>query len=310
MKEFSRICRLMGSAFELRVVHDNRAKAESLLDSGILEIQRIEYLLSEFLPGSETTRINDNAWKEAQVIDKECFDLIERCLGISKLSDGYFDISMGRLKELYSFKNKEFEMPEPAMVHETLRKVGYRKIMTDRNTGRLKFTHRDIKISFAAIGKGYASDMVKKLWLDMGVKSGIINASGDLNAFGSRADGSPWKIGIADPDNRNKVLMYIPLHNASVATSGDYEQFFIHNNVRYSHTINPLNGLPVTGIKSVTVFSPGAELSDALATAVNVMGTAKGIDFINQLPQTHCIIIDDKNEVCFSNKMSYEEISV
>lgn len=310
MKEFSRNCRLMGSAFELRVVHDNHAEAESLLDSGIHEIQRIERLLSEFLPGSETSRINSNAGLEALTIDKECFNLIERCLGISKLTDGYFDISMGRLKELYLFKNKEFEMPEPVSVQATLRHVGYKKIMTDKQTCRLKFAEKDLRISFAAIGKGYASDRVKHLWMDKGVKSGFINASGDLNAFGSRADGSPWKIGIADPDNRNKVMMYIPLNNASVATSGDYEQFFIHSNVRYSHTINPLTGLPVSGIKSVTVFSPGAELSDALATAVNAMGAAKGIDFINQLPQTHCIIINDKNEVCFSNKMSYEEISV
>ena len=300
----------MGSAFELRVVHDNHAKAESLLDSGIHEIQRIERLLSEFLPGSETSRINNNAGCEALTIDKECFDLIERCRGISKLTDGYFDISMGRLKEIYSFKNKQFEMPDAATVREALRKVGYRKIMTDRENSRLKFTDRGIKISFAAIGKGYASDRVKQLWRDQGVKSGIINASGDLNAFGSRADGSPWKIGIADPDNRNKILMYIPLHNASVATSGDYEQYFIYNNVRYSHTINPLSGLPVTGVRSVTVFSPGAELSDALATAVNVMGVRKGIDFINQLPHTHCIMIDDKNKVYFSNKMKYEEVSV
>lgn len=310
MKEFSRKCKLMGSAFELLVVEEEPQKADLLLNAGIEEIRRIENLLSEFLPDSDTSRLNNHAWNEPVTVDKECFDLIERCIGISKLTEGNFDISVSPLKKLYSFKNAQFEMPAENLIRETLTHLGFRKILTDRQNRTISFDNNRMRISFSAIGKGYASDMVKQLWLGAGVKSGFINASGDLNAFGSKPDGSPWKIGIADPDDRNKILLFIPLYNASVATSGDYEQFFMVNNVRYSHTINPLTGMPVTGVKSVTVFSPGAELSDALATAVNVMGVRKGIDFINQLPHTHCIMIDDKNKVYFSNKMKYEEVSV
>lgn len=310
MKEFNRKCKLMGSAFELLVVEEDQQKADQLLNSGIEEIRRIENLLSEFLPDSDTSRLNSNAWNEPVIVGTECFDLIERCTGLSKLTEGHFDISVSPLKRLYSFKNTQFEMPAENLIRETLARVGYQKIIPNRENHSITFSKKQMKISFSAIGKGYASDMVKQLWLDAGVKSGFINASGDLNAFGSKPDSSPWKIGIANPDNRSKILFYIPLYNASVATSGDYEQFFMVKNVRYSHTLNPLSGLPVTGIKSVTVFSPGAELSDALATAVNVMGVRKGIDFIDQLPHTHCILIDEKNKVYFSNKLKYEEISV
>lgn len=307
MKEFGIKCKLMGSVFELLVIKENKEEAFDLLYSGIEEIKRIENLLSEFIPDSTTAKINNNAWREPLVIENECFDLIERCLDISKLSKGNFDISVSPLKKLYSFKNNEFEIPSVKIIKKTLQNIGYNKIDLNKKNQSISFKNKDLKISFSAIGKGYASDMVKRLWIKKGVKAGCINASGDLNAFGIKPNGEKWKIGIANPDNKNEVLIYVPLYNASVATSGDYEQNFTYKNIRYSHNINPHTGMPVTGIKSVSIFSPSAELSDALATAVYVMGTRKGIDYINQLPQTHCIIIDSKNKIYFSNKLVYEE---
>jgi FAD:protein FMN transferase len=296
----------MGSDFGLSVVQEDKAKADELLYAGIDEIKRIENMLSEFMPDSVTSRLNNNSWAEPMVIDNECFDLIQRCLHISKLTRGCFDITVSPLKSLYSFDNELFEMPSTALINKTLQNIGFKNIELNHFDKSVFFKNNQVKISFAAIGKGYASDMVKKLWINAGVKAGYINASGDLNAFGFKPDGTKWKIGIANPDNRSKMLMYIPLNDASVATSGDYEQFFMHRNVRYSHNINPHTGMPMTGIKSVTVFSPGAELSDALATAIYVMGTKEGISFANQLPQTHCIIIDDKNKIYLSEKLKYE----
>lgn len=297
----------MGSDFELLVVEDDKTKADKLLKSGIEEIKRIENLLSEFLPDSVTSRLNNNVWTEPLTIDNECFDLIQRCQQISKLSRGCFDISVSPLKKLFSFNNTRFEMPSTELINKTLKTVGYNNIELNNDNKSIFFQSNQSKISFAAIGKGYASDMVKKLWIKEGVVAGYINAGGDLNAFGSKPDGTKWKIGIANPDKSSEMLMYVPLNNASVATSGDYEQFFIHNNIRYSHNINPHTGLPMTGIKSVTVFSPSAELSDALATAIYIMGTKEGILFSNQLPQTHCIIIDDKNRFHLSDKLIYEQ---
>jgi thiamine biosynthesis lipoprotein len=161
-------------------------------------------------------------------------------------------------------------------------------------------------IGFGAIGKGYAADRVKKLFCEKGVQSGVINASGDLTAWGMRADGQPWKTGIADPDDLSRIVLWLPVNGLSVATSGNYIQYFDHEGTRYSHNINPLTGYPVKGIKSVTIISPGAELSDALATAVTVMGVQEGIQFINQLPETHCIIIDDHNKVYQSKNLQLQ----
>ena len=253
------------------------------------------------------SRINGSDWDRPISVDKEFFELLERSLNISRLTKGCFDITVGPLKKLYKFFNDEFLMPSNQQINDALQSVGYKFITLDRKNYEVHFKKAGLRISFSAIGKGYASDCVKKLWMKEGVKSGVINASGDLNAFGRKPDGKQWNVGIADPDNPGKMLLYVSVDNASVATSGDYEQYFMYKNIRYSHNIDPRSGLPVTGIKSVSVFSPSAELSDALATAVYVMGTATGIDFVNQLPGTHCIIIDDMNSFYFSKHLNYEE---
>lgn len=301
-------CKLMGSDFELCIVDTNQNKAQKFLDKGILEIKRIENLLTEFSEDSITSKINANAGISSIKIPEEVFQLLQRCQHISKLSSGYFDITVGPLKKLYRFKNTEFEFPLKKEIRNTLNKVGFTQLVLDPNQPTAFLKKGGMHLSFAAIGKGYAADMVKKLWLSHGVTSGYINASGDLTAFGHNTDGNLWKIGISNPNDSNKTLLYLPMQNSCIATSGDYEQHFIYNKTKYSHNINPKTGLPIIGIKSVSVISPSAELSDALATAVSTMGTQKGLNFINQLPQTHAIIIDEKNNVSFSKHLEYESV--
>ena len=293
----------MGSAFELKITCENQSQANHFLALGINEIERIEDLISEFRDNALTAKINKNAGHQAVKVTPEVYQLFERSIKLSALTQGAFDISAGPLKKLYRFKNQDFTFPQKREIQDTLKKVGWQKIKLQPENRSVFLTKEGMHISFAAIGKGYAADQVKKLWLQNGIKSGVINASGDLTAFGLRIDGSPWNVGIAHPDNKSKMMFFVPIKNASVATSGDYEQYFMHNGIRYSHNINPITGLPLKGIKSVSIFSPSAELSDALATAVYVMGVDTGLHFVNQLPDTHAIIIDDKNEVSFSKKL-------
>ncbi len=295
----------MGSAFELIIVDEDDARAKKLLQQGVEEIERIEKLLTEFSDSSTTAKINQSAGKEAVQVEPEVYALLERCLQISKLTQGAFDITVGPLKKLYDFKQKLPAIPDKTTIRDALNQVGFQHIQLQENHC-VKLNQPAMRLSFAAIGKGYAADQVRKFWLDSGVENAVINASGDLSVIGCRPDGTPWKVGIANPDQTEKMLFSLPLTAGSVATSGDYEQYFIKNGIRYSHNINPLTGLPLTGIKSVTVFSSSAELCDALATAVYVMGVAVGLHFINQLPQTHCLIIDEENEVFFSNDINLE----
>ena len=305
MNEFRLVDKLMGSAFELIIVDDDKSKAEKLLQEGRDEIKRLERLLTEFDESSFTSQLNINAGIKPVPVDAEVYELIKRCINISNLTQGAFDITVGPLKKLYNFKNEQFVYPEKHAVKKTISLIGSQQIsFLDDSFIFLK--KKGMHVSFAAVGKGYAADKVKQLWLAKGVQNAVINASGDLTVIGKKSEEKPWQIGIANPDSANEVLCYLPIENASIATSGDYEQFFMHKGKRYSHNIDPKTGRPVSGIKSVTVISPGAELCDALATAVYVMGVEVGLHFINQLPQTHCLIINDKNEVFPSRNLNFK----
>lgn len=301
-QEFRRQAKLMGSAFEFVVLADEE-NGEELLDGAVEEVKRIECLLTEFSESSQTSLINRYAGIKAVEVDPEVYAIIKRSKEISAITQGAFDITAGSLKKMYNFKGQEFKLPSKAQLNRALACVGYTHVnLLDGH--RVYLDKPNMHIGFGAIGKGYAADKVKDLLLKKGVTSGVINASGDLTAWGKRADGKPWKVGIANPNDRDKAIAWIPIDHASVATSGDYEQYFEIEGVRYSHSINPKTGKPVTGIKSVTVVSPRAELSDALATAVTIMGPEVGMNFIEQLPQVHCLIVTDQNEIFTSEHLN------
>ena len=165
-----------------------------------------------------------------------------------------------------------------------------------------------MKIGFGAIGKGYAADKAKKLLMSKGVVAGIINASGDMNTWGKQTNGEPWKVAITNPLDKNKAFALLPITNGAVVTSGNYEKFVVFNGVRYSHIIDPRTGYPATGIISATVFAPKAEMADALATSIFVMGKEIGLNRINQIPNVECIIIDEKGQIITSNNITIEKL--
>lgn len=287
----------MGSVFEFIVISE---LAEVIVNEGIEEVKRIEYLLTEFSDTSQTSLINKASGLGSVNVDTEVFEIIKRCCHLSRVTQGAFDITSGVLKKLYNFKDHQPRIPTADQIKTAMCKVGYEKVML-ANENSVSLSEPGMHIGFGAIGKGYAADKVKELFVKKGVQSGVISASGDLTAWGCREDGSPWKIGIANPDDRTKAIGWFMVDSVSVATSGNYEQYFELNGERYSHNIDPKTGMPVRGIKSVTVVSPKAELSDALATAVTVMGVDVGLHFIEQLPDTHCLIIDENNKL-FSSR--------
>ncbi|MCB0530720.1 MAG: FAD:protein FMN transferase [Lewinellaceae bacterium] len=298
LHEYRRQARLMGSAFEFIIGTDlENAAAQALLDDCIGEVQRIEQLLTEFSPESITGQLNQNAGHRALAVPKEVYDLLQRCAAIAELTRGAFDISAGALKKCYSFSNGPGTFPPASTIEQALQKTGYEKIQLLR--GQQVFLKMpDMHIGFGGIGKGYAADCVRALLRSKGVESGVIDASGDLSAWGLRPDGQAWKIGIAHPDKPEVIMLWLPVVGGlCLATSGNYEQFFEYKGIRYGHTIDPRTGQPVQGIKSVTVVSPSAELSDALATAVTVLGVKEGIGLLDQVPDTHGIIVDANQQI-------------
>ena len=138
---------------------------------------------------------------------------------------------------------------------------------------------------------------------EKGIESGIVNASGDMTAWGFQPNGEPWTIGIADPNSKERIFSYMNITDMAVATSGNYEKFIMVNGQKYSHTINPRTGLPVRGIKSVTIISPNAEIADAMATPVMIMGIRAGLYMIDQIKDLEAMIVDDHDRVYTSKNI-------
>jgi thiamine biosynthesis lipoprotein len=295
----------MGNRFELSVVSDNEIWANARIDSAIVEISRIEQLLSTFRPDSQTNQINENAGITPVKVDREVLELIQRSLRISALTQGAFDITYGSIdKSLWNFDAKMTTLPDRETASKMVELIDYQKVILNQEEYSVFLREKGMRIGFGGIGKGYAAEMAKQLMIQEGVESGIVNASGDLTTWGLQPDRKQWTIGIADPNHKNRPFSYLNISNMAVATSGDYEKFVMIDGKRYSHTINPKTGLPITGIKSVTIIAPNAEIADALATPVTVMGVKVGLDLINQIKGIACVIIDDHDKMFTSKNIN------
>ncbi|SFR78233.1 FAD:protein FMN transferase [Maribacter stanieri] len=304
---YKRTLKLMGSRFDITVVAKDQVEADEYIDLAVNEITRIEQLISSWDSNSQTSEVNRNAGLRPVKVDAELFDLIQRAIGISKLTDGAFDVSYASMDKIWKFDGSMTVMPSTDSIKASVSKVGFQNIVLDRESSTVLLKLKGMKIGFGAIGKGYAADKAKDLLISKGVVSGIINASGDMNTWGKQPDGSEWKVAITNPMDKNKVFALLPITNGAVVTSGNYEKYVTFNDVRYTHIIDPRSGYPATGIISVTVFAPKAELADALATSVFVMGIEVGLNRINQLPKVECIIIDDKGNIITSKNIEIEK---
>lgn len=291
----------MGNRFDITVVAKNQSEGYFYINMATNEISRIESLISSWNPNSQTSLINKNSGVKAVKVDKELFQLIERSIEISKITDGAFDITYASMDKIWNFNQDTSSLPSEIEINSSISKVGFHNIILDKEASTVFLKIKGMRIGFGAIGKGYAADRAKALLISKGVSSGIINASGDMNTWGKNENGDTWKVAITNPLNKDKVFALLPLNEGAVVTSGNYEKYTIINGEKYSHIINPKTGFPSKGLSSVSVFSPNAELADALATAVFVMGQEIGLDRINQLPKVECIIIDNEGSI-FTSK--------
>ena len=300
---YKRTLKLMGSRFDITVIANNKEQGNKYIDLAVTEISRIEKLISSWDQNSQTSLINKNSGIKPIIVDAELFNLIERAIRISKLTEGAFDISYASMDRVWKFDGSMKVMPLKAVIENSVAKVGFQNIVLNEETHSVFLKLKGMKIGFGAIGKGYAADKVKALLKQNGVQSGIVNASGDMNTWGKQLNGQDWKVGITNPLNKNKVFVLLPVYEKAVVTSGNYEKYVKFNNKRYSHIIDPRTGYPSSGIVSASVFAPSAELADALATSIFVMGTEVGLDFINQLKGIDCIIVDNSGKVHYSKNI-------
>lgn len=298
--EYRKSFKAMGSAFEIVVVAgaDSATWAYSIIDEAQAHIDIIERLISSWDPESQTSMVNDNAGLRPVVVSYDVFMFVERCQTISKLTNGAFDITYASMADIWQFDEANRETwPDSALVAQKQSLVNYQKVYLNKIDQTIFLDKVGMRMGFGAIGKGFAADHTAEFLKLQGVKSGVVNASGDMFCWGSDAEGMPWRVAVVEPEDKSIVRLWLYADNQAVVTSGDYEKYKMHDGVRYAHIINPKTGYPVTEVMSATVVAPTAELADALATAIFVLGREAGINLINELKGISCIVIDSENKM-------------
>ena len=231
---FSKDTILMGSSFTFTALAQKPAQAEKAVNEGIKEVIRIEKLISSWDPNSQTSAINSFAGLAPVIVDDELFNLIERSIKISKISKGYFDISFASMDKVWEFKNQELKtLPTEKEIENSVAKIDFNKIILNKKDKTVYLKEQGMKIGFGAIGKGYAADCAKRKMVKYEAKSGVVNAGGDILAWGKQEAGKPWSIAIAKPDDKKSVLAWLEISDMAIVTSGNYEKFFLHNGKRY-----------------------------------------------------------------------------
>ncbi|WP_281233051.1 FAD:protein FMN transferase [Flavobacterium gelatinilyticum] len=297
---------LMGGRFDISIVDKDSLSAEQNIDIVIAEITRIENLISDWKPDSQVSQVNQNAGIQPIKVDREVFELAQRALKLSEITNGGFDVSFAAMDRIWKFDGSMTEMPSAEAIKKSVEKVGYKNIILDSVQSTIFLKLKGMKIGFGALGEGYATDKCRSMMIEKGVPAGIINGSGDMSTWGKQPNGKDWKIGITNPFHPEKILTAIPLKEGAVTTSGSYEKFVVFNGKRYSHIINPATGYPAAGLCSITVFGPNAETANGLSTSMMVLGQKEGLLLLQKFPEYSCVMITDKGKTIQSKNFTYK----
>jgi thiamine biosynthesis lipoprotein len=297
----------MGGKFDITIVAKDSLLAEQNIDDVIAEISRIEYLISDWKPTTQISEVNQNAGIRPVKVEKEVFELTQRAIRFSEITNGGFDISFAAMDRIWKFDGSMTEMPSAEAIQKSVEKVGYKNIILDSINSTIFLKLKGMKIGFGALGEGYATDKCRKMMLSKGIEAGIINGSGDMSTWGKQPNGKPWNIGITNPFDTDKIIAIVPLNNGAVTTSGSYEKFVVLDGKRYSHIINPATGYPATGLCSVTVFGPNAETANGLSTSLMVLGKKEGLLLLKKHSDYSCLMITDNGKVIKSKNFKIKK---
>lgn len=284
---------ILGTTVEILIRGEKEDKSNPLFETGFREFHRIDSLFSTYIEGNPIYRFN-NSKSDTIVLNKEIVELLKTSDEIYKICDEGFDVTLGKLTDLWGFSGQTPAKPGDDKIKETLNESGWKNIEILNDSTVIK--KNNVHLNLSAIAKGYAVDMAFELMKKSGGTDFLVNAGGEI-----RAEGPDWKIGIQNPENENDILMNLkPLEGKTeicVATSGDYENFFMEGEIRYHHILNPKTGYPSTECRSVTVIAKDVTTADALATGIFVEGGEKGIKIIEQMESTECFIISKDGKI-------------
>jgi len=273
----------MGTSYHVTVVADISAEeADKLKEQVDKTLVRVNQTFSTYIVDSEVSTFNKSKAKDAQLKSDDFIVVLTEALGISKTTQGAYDITVGPLVNLWGF-GPDFNadsVPSDESIQQALLKVGYQHVVLDIESKHVQKLKDDIYIDFSSIAKGYGADKIAKLLNLQGYENYMVEIGGEMLVRGVNGQGTNWRIAVEKPDaSTRSIHKVINVTNTAIATSGDYRNFFEKDGVRFSHTIDPITGGPVQqDLVSVTVLAEKSMSADAWATAFMVLGAKKGYD--------------------------------
>jgi thiamine biosynthesis lipoprotein len=280
---------IMGTAIRVELWAEDRRSGEAAAAAVMDEMHRIDRAMSPHKAGSELSRINRDAARGPLVLSEEMFQLIQRSITFSRLTEGAFDITYAAVGQLYDYRNRV--RPAPEALARARELVGWQGLQLDARDRSLRFAREGMRIDLGGFAKGHAVDRAVELLIRRGVRQAWVSAGGDSRVLGDRR-GRPWSVAIRDPRRAGEVVAVLPLEDVSISTSGDYERYFDDGAERVHHLIDPATGCSPAAVQSVTVLSADGLTSEALSKAVFVLGTERGLALIDSLPGTDAVVVD------------------
>ena len=294
---------VMGTFAHLKAVSYDTDTAKKCVETAFTEIEKVDDLMSGYKSDSEISKVNRDAFKRPVKVSRSTFEVLQKSAEFGRLSEGAFDITIGPLTELWRSAAEANSVPTDTEIEQARSKVGYEKLFLDANELTVRFAADGMKLDLGGIAKGYAIDRAIEAMQTGGAIGGMVDVGGDIRCFGlPRHDRDNWRIGLQNPTQieaggpnhvvgAGQVLLVLKLENAAVATSGGYRRFVLIEGKKYSHIMDRRTAAGAEALSSVTVLANNAIDADALATAVSVMGTEKGLALIEIIPETEAILI-------------------
>ncbi len=293
----------MGTNIVVEVFHHDPQMREQAILRVKAEMERINQSMSTYIASSELSQLNQRAFDEEVRVSSELFELLELCHQMSALTHGAFDITYASVGYLYDFPEKL--APNNQQIQQKLGAINYQLVELNPENNTVRFLHKDVRINLGGVAKGHAVDASIEILVELGIKHALVTAGGDTRLLGDRL-GKPWIVGIRDPRDKDKQAVVLPLSDSALSTSGDYERYFEKDGLRYHHIISPLTGKSSYGVQSVSIIGERSVYTDALSTAIFVLGLNKGLGLINSLDNFEAIVMDDKRRLHFSKGLQQD----
>lgn len=287
---------LMGTIVSMAVVSQDARLAYAALDAAFDEMARLEAMMSAFRKDSELHRLNEEASRHPVTVSHELFQVIELSLHISQVTRGAFDITVGPLMDLWRFYKNEKTLPSSQALQDVLSRVGYRHVVLSSKDRSVFFAVPGMALDLGGIAKGFAIDRAVNVLKGHGMAAALVNAGGDILAYGTKPGGQPWRVGLQHPRDSRELLAVLTMSDMAMVTSGDYERYFLVDGKRYSHIIDPRSGFSARETASVTVMAESAAYADGLATGILVLGVEAGMALVESLPGVHALIITEGSD--------------